>query len=40
MNLKVVNNEIMFINVYGKDEVIVILVVYGEGNYYCDEYML
>ncbi|MBB6447750.1 phosphoribosylformylglycinamidine synthase subunit PurQ [Bacillus benzoevorans] len=37
VELKVVNNETMFSNVYEKDEVITIPIAHGEGNYYCDE---
>lgn len=40
VNLKVANNETMFTNAYGKDEVIAIPVAHGEGNYYCDEHTL
>jgi phosphoribosylformylglycinamidine synthase subunit PurQ / glutaminase len=35
--LKVVNNETMFSNVYGQNEVITVPIAHGEGNYYCDE---
>jgi phosphoribosylformylglycinamidine synthase len=37
VELKVVNNETMFSNVYEKDEVIMVPIAHGEGNYYCDE---
>lgn len=37
VELKVVNNETMFSNVYEKDEVITVPIAHGEGNYYCDE---
>nr|WP_295975368.1 phosphoribosylformylglycinamidine synthase subunit PurQ [uncultured Bacillus sp.] len=37
VELKVVNNETMFSNVYEKNEVITIPIAHGEGNYYCDE---
>lgn len=36
VELKVVNNETMFTNMYEKDEVITIPIAHGEGNYYCD----
>lgn len=35
--LKVVNNQTMFSNVYQPNEVINIPIAHGEGNYYCDE---
>lgn len=35
--LRVENNQTMFSNAYGKDEIITIPVAHGEGNYYCDE---
>ncbi len=37
VELKVVNNETMFSNVYKKDEIITVPIAHGEGNYYCDE---
>ena len=37
VELKVVNNETMFSNVYEKDEIIMVPIAHGEGNYYCDE---
>ena len=37
VELKVVNNETMFSNVYEKDEIITVPIAHGEGNYYCDE---
>ncbi|KAA9024356.1 phosphoribosylformylglycinamidine synthase subunit PurQ [Niallia endozanthoxylica] len=37
VKLKVENNTTMFSNVYEKDEVIMIPIAHGEGNYYCDE---
>lgn len=40
VELKVENNETMFTNLYGKDEVITIPIAHGEGNYYCDEVTL
>ncbi|MCQ6277016.1 phosphoribosylformylglycinamidine synthase subunit PurQ [Bacillus sp. V3B] len=36
-DLKVVNNETMFSNVYQPNEVINIPIAHGEGNYHCDE---
>jgi phosphoribosylformylglycinamidine synthase subunit PurQ / glutaminase len=38
--LKVVNNETMFSNVYQPNEVITVPIAHGEGNYYCDEQTL
>ena len=35
--LRVENNQTMFSNMYGKDEIITIPIAHGEGNYYCDE---
>ena len=35
--LKVVNNQTMFSNVYQPNEVITVPIAHGEGNYYCDE---
>lgn len=35
--LKVVNNNTMFTNVYQPNEVITVPIAHGEGNYYCDE---
>ena len=35
--LKVVNNNTMFSNVYQPNEVITVPIAHGEGNYYCDE---
>ena len=35
--LKVVNNQTMFSNVYQSNEVITVPIAHGEGNYYCDE---
>jgi phosphoribosylformylglycinamidine synthase subunit PurQ / glutaminase len=35
--LKVVNNQTMFSNVYQQNEVITVPIAHGEGNYYCDE---
>ena len=37
VELKVVNNETIFSNVYEKDEIITVPIAHGEGNYYCDE---
>ena len=35
--LKVVNNNTIFSNVYQPNEVITVPIAHGEGNYYCDE---
>ena len=35
--LKVVNHQTMFSNVYQPNEVITVPIAHGEGNYYCDE---
>lgn len=37
VELKVENNETMFTNSYGRNDVITIPIAHGEGNYYCDE---
>lgn len=37
VQLRVENNETMFSNQYGKDEMITVPIAHGEGNYYCDE---